>query len=102
MNADELTHCTDEELARVDPVVMNQEVAKGIPALAGLDVSHYQRPVDLWAADITRQLPNWEQEFRRSPQDWSNDIHRFRLGVVCYYIDRHLGICYNEDQRHVM
>jgi hypothetical protein len=37
--------------------------------------------------------------FRRTPQDWKNDVNFFRLGVLCGYLEHEAGIVYNEDQR---
>jgi hypothetical protein len=92
---------TDEELASVDPVVMNLVVAKGIPSLSTIDVSKYVRLANDWATDLRRQIPNLEREFRTAPEKWRNDLGFFRLGLVCWYIDLALGIAYREDQRNV-
>ncbi|MDQ3330266.1 MAG: hypothetical protein M3552_06400 [Planctomycetota bacterium] len=81
--ADDLLSLSDEEFAAVDPLVMNLLVAKGIPSQADLDIERYRRMADLWAIDIARRLPQLEQEFHATPQDWNNDIDEFRLGIVC-------------------
>lgn len=39
----QLLALSDDELAQVDPLVMNLLVAKGIPSLAHLDIGRYQR-----------------------------------------------------------
>jgi hypothetical protein len=39
-------------------------------------------------------LPAYEQEFWKTPQDWDNCIHMFRLDVD-------VGIAYKEDQRQL-
>lgn len=85
------------DLRKVDPVVLNLSVAKGIPALADLDVPRYQKLADTWAADIRKMLPGAEREFQKAPQDWARCIHLFRLGTVAYYVDTVLGIRYRED-----
>lgn len=49
------------ELAAVDPLVMNLIVAKGIPALAHIEIRCYQDIVNGWATDFARRcLPCWE------------------------------------------
>jgi hypothetical protein len=95
----QLLACSDDELARVDPVAMNLLVAKSIPSLADLDIPRYQELADRWAADVYRRLPGAEKVFRQTPWEWKNDVNFFRLGVLCGYLDREAGIAYNEDQR---
>jgi hypothetical protein len=53
---------------------MNLLVAKSIPSLSGLDIPHYQRLADQWAEGIRSRLPRAESEFRKTPQDWRNDV----------------------------
>jgi len=77
-----LLSCSDAELARVDPLVMNLLVAKSVPSLADLDIPRYQRLADQWADDVRRRLPGAEKVFWRTPQDWKNDVNFFRLGVL--------------------
>jgi hypothetical protein len=91
----------DAELRSVDPVVMNLVVAKGIPALADLDIERYVRLADEWAKDLLARMRTKEKEFFRTPQKWRNDIDFFRLGLVCWYCDVVLGVAYHEDQRNV-
>jgi hypothetical protein len=91
---------SNEELGKVDPVVLNLVVAKGIPALAELDIGHYVRIADDWANDLKAHMPSLEVQFSQTPQYWKNDIDFFRLGLVCWYVDKILGIAYREDQRN--
>jgi len=95
-----LLSCSDAELARVDPLVMNLLVAKSVPSLADLDIPRYQRLADQWADDVRRRLPGAEKVFWRTPQDWKNDVNFFRLGVLCGYLEHEAGIAYIEDQRY--
>ena len=97
--AEQFLALSDEELSQVDPVVMNLVVAKGIPALAGLDISQYVRLADEWAADLRAQMLAKERQFYCTPQQWDNDIDIFRLGLVAWYCDVVLGVAYREDQR---
>lgn len=100
-NAEQFVALSDEELSRVDPVVMNLVVAKGIPALADLDIGRYVRLADEWAADLRAHMVAKEPEFYRTPQDWGNDIDVFRLGLVAWYCDIVLGVAYREDHRDI-
>jgi len=95
----QLLACSDAELARVDPLIMNLLVAKSIPSLADLEIPRYQRQADQWAEDVRRRLPSAEKVFRRTPKDWKDDVNFFRLGVLCGYLEHEAGIAYNEDQR---
>jgi hypothetical protein len=95
----QLLSLSNDELGQVDPVVMNLAVARGVPALADLDIGHYVQLADRWADDLRARMPSMEAEFRQSPQDWRNDLDFFRLGLVCWYVDVVLGVAYREDQR---
>ena len=75
----------DDELAVVDPVVMNLVVAKGIPALANIDIERYVAMADGWAADLRRNLAQADENFRRAPENWKHDIDFSRLAFVCWY-----------------
>jgi hypothetical protein len=96
----QLLACSDDEFARVDPLVMNLLVAKSIPSLADLDLPRYQRQADQWAEDVRQRLPAAEQVFWQRPWEWKNDVNFFRLGVLCGYLEYEAGIAYNEDQRN--
>jgi hypothetical protein len=95
--AERFVGLTEEELAAVDPVVLNLAVARGIPALADLEIGRYVALADDWAADIRRRLPRMEPHFYRSPADWKSDIRFFRLGIVCWYVDEVLKVTYPDD-----
>lgn len=97
-----LAGLTEEQLAAVDPLAMNLIVAKGLPALAHLDIVHYQQLVDGWVLDLNRRcLPRWETYFHQSPQDFEHDIRFFKLGMVCQYLEQEVGIVYKRNQRNV-
>jgi hypothetical protein len=91
----------EARLAGVDPLVMNLVVARGVPALADLDVPCYRVEADSWAEQIRDRLPGDEEWFWQTPQDWKNDVNFFRLGVLCWYVDEVLGVRYREDQKYV-
>ena len=97
----QLLACSDDELARVDPLVMNLLVAKSIPSLADLDIDRYQKMADQWADSIRTRLPRAERVFHKTPGNWKNDVRFLRLAVLCEYVDRDLGIRYREDQREL-
>ncbi len=46
-------------------------------------------------------MPGAERVFRKTPQDWKNDVNFFRFGVLCCYLEHEAGIAYKEDQRNV-
>ncbi len=78
---------------------MNLVVAKELPRLAHLDVFSYKQKADQWATEFKRDLREAEKVFHRTPHDWKNDLHFFRLGHLCYFVDVVLGIRYREDQK---
>src|SRR5262245_30309884 len=78
---------------------MNLLVARGIPRLAHLDITSYQRLADEWVEDFRPRLPGGEAKFHKRPQDLKNDVNFFRLGMLCWYIGEVLGVRYREDQR---
>lgn len=49
VTTDHLIGLTDEQLAGLDPLTVNLIVAKDIPRLADLDISHYQNQINAWA-----------------------------------------------------
>jgi hypothetical protein len=95
----ELLGLSMNEMATVDPLVMNLLVAKSIPRLADLDLPLYESLADEWAGLVSSRLPGLERFFWQTPQDWKNDINLFRLGVLCEILQSDLGIAYREDQR---
>ncbi len=99
--AERLLGMTDDELGRIDPLVMNLLVAKGIPSLQDLDISRYQRMADDWADDIRGYLPAGDANFHRNPELFRHDIRFGRLALACWYIGSRLDMRYREDQRHV-
>ena len=90
---------SNQELRLADPLWMNLLVASGIPLLKDLEIARYQRTADEWAEDLRRRLPRMEAHFHKAPHSWKNDVHFFRLGALCWYVDERLGIRYREDQR---
>ncbi len=95
----ELVGRPNEYLHDVDPLELNLLVAQALPAFADLEVAPYQQRADEGAEDFQRRLPVFEAEFRKSPQDWKNDIRFFRLGGLCWYVAEVLGIRYRDDHR---
>lgn len=90
---------SNEELARIDPVVLNLTIAKGIPALADLDMDRYVRLADRWAEDIERRVPGCDESFGHSPEEWDNDLDFARLTIVWWYAEFVLGVAYREGGR---
>jgi hypothetical protein len=48
MNWDKLVCLPSDQLALIDPLVLNLEVVRGIPAFAQVDVAAYQTRLDGW------------------------------------------------------
>lgn len=96
---DQLLSLSNEELGSVDPVVMNLVVAKGVPALADLDIGHYVQLADRWAGEIEQSIPACDANFYRQPALWKNDLDFSRLAIMCWYVGEVLGIRYREDQQ---
>ena len=90
---------SDAGLAAVDPLELNLAVAKGVPSLAHLGVTHYRLQADAWAGAIKSRLPGWERAFHKAPQDWGGNLHLFRLGMLCGFAHHELGIRYKEDEK---
>jgi hypothetical protein len=91
----------DEGLAETDPLEMNLLLARGVPALAHLDIPSYQETADGWAVGVRQFISRYEEHFRRDPPRWKNDINFFRLGLLCQFVECELGIRYREDQREL-
>ena len=71
----ELVGMSDDELAAVDPLAMNLIVAKGLRALAELDIGRYQDFLNALTMDFARRcLPHWEKFFHEAPQDFRDDL----------------------------
>ncbi len=90
---------TDAQLERTDLVRLNLAVARGIPALADLDVNSYVRTVDEWTARFRRVLPGMEAKFRKMPEKWEDDIGFFRVGMLQGFLGHEVGLRYNEQQK---
>jgi hypothetical protein len=89
----------EDRLEQLDPLVLNLLVAKEIASLSALEIGVYVRQANRWAAELKEYLPGAEAEFQRTPEAWKHDVHFFRLGMLCWYVDEVLGIRYREDQR---
>jgi hypothetical protein len=94
-----LLDLTEDDLASHDLVELNLLVARSIPSQAQLDIPKYQRLADEWADAVRSRLLAVEPVFHRSPNDWKNDIHLFRLGVLCEFLECGAGVQYIEEQR---
>lgn len=97
----QLLDLCDADLERADLVAMNLAVARGIPALADIDIGHYVRVVDGWTGQFARWLPGAEQRFHKTPENWKNDIRFYRIGMLAGYLGHYLGLAYIPEQRHL-
>jgi len=90
----------DSHLERVDLVILNLAVARGIDALKDLDVEKYVKVVDGWTNQFRQFLPGAEYRmFNKAPERWHNDIHFFRTGMLAGFLGSKIGIAYIEEQR---
>jgi hypothetical protein len=101
LEAESLVGLSDAELARVDPIVANLLVARGVPALRDLDIGRYTRTADAWVSQCARWMAGMEGLFHEDPAEWKHDLALFRLGLLYQYMDQTIGIRYREDQRNV-
>jgi hypothetical protein len=90
----------DAALEQTDVVLLNLAVAKGIPSLADLDVARYVRIVDDWARQFRQVLPGMEQQFRKTPSRWKNDVRFFRVGMLMGFLGHEIGLGYIEEQKN--
>lgn len=97
----ELLPLTNEELAKVDPLVINLLVAKGILSLRHLDIEHYVKLRDRWVEEVRRTFRRNESKFHADPERWHDRLEFFRMLLLLEYMARDLGIRYREDQRFV-
>ena len=95
----QLLDLSDDELDQVDVVELNLAVAIEIPGLEDLSIAEYQQVVDQWTEAIRREMDQGEAEFRKTPEQWENDIRFFRLGLVASYLNQVVGLEYVEDQK---
>ena len=97
----ELLALSDDELENVDVVEMNVAVAREIPGLQELDYYKYKAVVDGWAEQVEASLPEGEAVFNKTPEQWKNDIHFFRLGQGAAFLSQVVGIKYIEEQKNL-
>jgi len=76
---DELMALTDEELGKVDPLIVNLAVARGIPEFADLDVDRYSRTLDEWAATIRFDTERHWYRFQNDPAAFNDSEAEYRI-----------------------
>lgn len=96
----ELLALSDEQLERVDLVLVNLAVAREIPTLRQLDVGKYRQTVDDWTAQFSKWLAGAERSFEKTPWKWKNDLRFFRVGMLQGFLGHHIGVRYIEDQKN--
>lgn len=97
LTAEDLVRMSDAELARIDPVVVNLIVARGIPGLEQIDIAKYVRTVDEWAAEIKAGLDATESA-ERSSDLYRHDPDLWRVGGMAVALaGRRFGIAYTAD-----
>jgi hypothetical protein len=102
VTTDQLVALTDEQLAEVDPLVVNLIVAKDIPSLSNLDLWRYQQQVNEWAYEFaTQYLPWCEETYQQEPEAYHHDHSLFKVGMITQFFSKQLGITYNEEQQNI-
>lgn len=97
LTAEDLARMPDAELARLDPIVVNLIVARGIPGLEQLDIAKHVRTVDGWAAEIKAGLDATEPA-ERSTELYRHDPDLWRVGGMSVALaGRRFGIAYTAD-----
>lgn len=96
----QLLALSDRELEKVDLIVLNLTVARGIPALSTLDIEQYRRIVDGWTEQFSRRLLSAERSFHQTPSKWKHDIWFFRVGMLAGFLGHEVGINYIDEQKH--
>lgn len=93
----QLLALSDEDLSRLDPLLVNLIVAREIPGLESLDVPRYSAVVDDWAARISRGLAAAEpmeagsELYKRDPDLW-------RMGSMAIALaGPSFGVTYTKD-----
>jgi hypothetical protein len=100
VTAEQLLALSDEQLAGLDPLAVNLIVAKGIPQLADLDISHYQSQLNAWAWEFANQyLPAWTNVFEKEPEYYAHNPRLFEVGMIQQFFAHDVGICYRHDTR---
>jgi hypothetical protein len=76
---DELMGLADDDLGRIDPLIINLAVARGIPEFATLDVERYVRTVDAWAAEIKHDTERHWYRFVQHPEQFKNSEIEYKI-----------------------
>jgi hypothetical protein len=89
----------DADLERVDLVILNLAVARGIDSLRDLNVQKYIDVVDGWTEQFERYISAAEQRnFYNAPHKYKNDVNFYRIGAVAGFLGVFLKIAYIESQ----
>ncbi|NOT02189.1 MAG: hypothetical protein HOP29_16390 [Phycisphaerales bacterium] len=70
---------TDEALERIDPLVINLAVARGVPELFDLDVARYVNTLDAWAAEIRFDTERHRYRFAADPEQFHHSEVEYRI-----------------------
>jgi hypothetical protein len=92
---------TDEELEKIDVVMLHISICSHLPCMRGIDYRRYRDIVDQWTTRFREELPAMEAHFARTPERWKSDIRFFRVGMLQGFLGHHIGIRYIEDQKSV-
>ncbi len=92
---DQLMALTDPELDRVDPVVVNLAVARGVPEFAELDVEHYARTLDAWAEEIRFDTERHWYRFQQNPVQFNHSAIEYKILWLCSDVNAVFKIDYD-------
>ncbi len=76
---DQLMALTDAELEKVDPLIVNLTVARGIPEFEKLDVKRYVEVVDGWAKEIQFDIDRHRYRFEQDPAQFNHSEPQYKI-----------------------
>ncbi len=91
----ELFTLSNAELERIDPVVMNLAVARGLPEFSNLDDDRYVRELDEWAAEIKHDTERHYYRFLQKPEDFKHSEIEYKISWLASDINAVFKIDYD-------
>lgn len=85
-----LAAMSDAELGKVDPIVVNLVVARGITGWEKLDIKKYVKQVDEWAAKIN-EASNIAEQYERDTELYKHSPKLWRAGGMAIALAGSLG-----------
>jgi hypothetical protein len=97
MTAADLAAMPDSQLAKLDPLIMNLIVARGIPGLENLDIDKYAKTVDDWAKTINAANNAEEPSSKHDPTYRVSREFWMAGGMAVMLAGPRFGITYTRD-----